>query len=91
MTIRGKGSERKPLPIKHSRDSGHYTLGMFVNELRRRIERGDDKEALCDFMDEEFIFGCWGYIFEREPLLARDVRGLALAMYRAGKGEEIEE
>ena len=55
----------KKYPAKHARDTGR---GMTMGELAVLLANAADKdeEKFVDAIDEEFIWGAWGYIL-REP------------------------
>lgn len=86
-------------PVKYGRDGRSLQLSELVGLLADKLD-GEDVEAFCDVMDEEFIYGAWGHILDesREEdnreihhysheniLLTKDIRGLAKAMYELGR------
>jgi hypothetical protein len=71
-------------PMKYSRDGGNrITVGDFVSGLRKLINDKANDEKLCDYIDEEFLYGAWGY-FTKEipPLMLADIRGIMVGMYK---------
>lgn len=93
-------------PQKHARDCGKgMTMGELVRMVADAIDAGDEKKA-SDILDEEFIYGSWGHLLREPEdstkqeiiyhqafenlLLGKDIRGLAIVAYRAGRKRERE-
>lgn len=78
-------------PIVSSKDGGGgVTLGEVVRAVAPLIDAGDVK-AFSDKLDELFLGGSWGHVFDLLkvrgydwPSFARDIRGLVWDAYRAG-------
>lgn len=80
-------------PTKRGRDWGdRVRMGDLVAALavsaRAYLAEGSStaEAAFVEHLDREFLFGCWGDVM-REVVdyeFTRDIRGIILAMFRAG-------
>lgn len=83
---------KKKFPIKHGKDHGEpLTLGTIATRIREAMEANASelsrKDIACDIIDRDFLFGAWGDKWtDYDVNLLRDIRGLILAAYMAGKG-----
>jgi hypothetical protein len=71
--------------VTHGRDFGdRVTVGDVVRAMADRIDAGDVRPGAVAELDRLFIFGAWGNMFAAHPVLAADVRGIAVEAYREG-------
>lgn len=73
---------------------GQLTLGEICEMVADRID-GDDENGASDVLDVEILAGGWANAFKvlkdnhvQYTELARDIRGLAIAMYSLGRQRE---
>lgn len=81
---------RKKYPRISSKDSYGITVGEIVERLGKALDADasheSQNEIAAEILDRDFLFGAWGYIWtERDYDLLRDIRGVIVAAYRAGK------
>jgi hypothetical protein len=72
-------------PIIYGKDHGEYmTCGMMVEKLIDGArEDGVTDEEVAEFLDRQFLFGCWANELEmRSPDLIRDLRGFIVTLLR---------
>jgi len=79
-------------PVKYSHDGGNgIKLGDLVKQFADFAESlmltsPLAREKLADWLDREFLFGCWGFAIReiREYKFTRDIRGFIVAAYKEG-------
>ena len=66
---------------KYSKDGPErMSIKNFCDRLKIKIGRGDTSDELCDFIDDEFIYGAYAeYEFNSDFL--RDIRAIFIEMY----------
>jgi hypothetical protein len=86
-------------PVKYSRDGGvdvnaldgdRITLGYLVMkfaDLASRVVDPSRSSELADWLDREFLFGCWGDVMRevRERNFGRDINGFIVAAFSEGR------
>jgi len=74
-------------PQKYARDClASITIGELVGGLAALDDSGATDDELCDYLDQEFLWGCWGSVAEdADRLFLADVRGLIVAALRYGR------
>lgn len=83
---------KKRFPVIHGRDHGEpMKLGEIVALLGKALDAKASEESVhdvaCDILDRDFLFGAWGTHWDDTDVdLLRDLRGIIIAAYRAGKG-----
>lgn len=79
------GADLRKYRVHHGRDFNPQTLGSVVDQLAELILADVDKDTIIEAIDQLFLWGAWGHIIGRsDPLLAADLRGIIVAMYRKG-------
>lgn len=82
---------KKKFPQIYGKDHGRrMTLGDVVAKLGKALDANASKESVddvaCDVLDRDFLFGAWGSRWaDGDADLLRDLRGIIIAAYRAGK------
>lgn len=75
-------------PTIYSRDGGEtIVLGDLVRNFADICElHPDDNERVAEFLDRQFLFGCWGHVMReiREFQFSRDIRGFIFAAFQEG-------
>lgn len=79
FTPHNNPKEYKP---KYGRDWGEtITLGGVRKLLVKAARAGATHSELCDLIDKEFLFGCWGHELTHQiPELLRDLRGIIIEL-----------
>lgn len=87
---------KKKFPVVRGRDHGdRKRLGDIVALIAKALEAkaspDSTADVAADVIDRELLFGAWGDRWEdRDFDLLRDIRGLVIAAYRAGKASAHE-
>ena len=81
---------REDYERKWAKDCGSVyfkTIGDLGREFWRLARSGASNDALCDFLDREFIYGGWKDVVERLPAqghtMLADFRGMLVSFARA--------
>jgi len=71
--------------VKYGKDhSEKITVDKICQGLRKLIDKGASNDKLCDYIDNKFIDGAWGYYSFPYDFL-KDIRGLLIEMYKGAK------
>ena len=71
-------------PVKYDRDiPSRITMKKMVEGFLQTAKFTKDRNVRCDYLDGEFLFGCWGSWARELPHdMLRDIRGFICELYR---------
>jgi len=64
------------------------SIKTFCNRLKARIDKKCSIDELCDFIDDEFIYGAWAE-FQFPDVFLKNIRGIFIEMYKSNYRELV--